>query len=609
MIRMLIILFLSSLFGGCSSAYIQKEVKIAFMADVHFADVYPDTVDFGSEVFTDTRDGKNVLIRTMESQLHSTRLFNENYFAFRAALDDAIKRGVKIIAMPGDISDDGQPMHIKGLRKIMDDYVRQYDISFFVINGNHDPTSPYGKEGGKTDFLGRNGRAQPIVSKEGVHVSRSDFENEVVVSKEITEWGYDKIIEELHQYGFFPNKDHIYWQTPFSTYTYEEYSLEKAEVASKKEKRVYFHGDTDIKIPDVSYLVEPVKGVWLLALDANVYIPRSDHVFNNAGIGYNEVLEHKKHLVTWTKNIVGEAKRLGKTLIAFSHYPMVDFNDGASEEMKHLFGDKGFQAHRIPNKLVGETFADLGLRVHVGGHMHLNDTGIVTTIAGNTLVNIQTPSLAAYVPGYKIITINNEDELKVKTIALKSVPEFKTFFRLYGKEHKFLRADFPDRAWDKSILDSRSYIDFTNNHLKELVRWRFLPKDWPVGLKDSLVGKTGWQLLQFANTSSNSDNGREWPLFTEKELLKRMHGTGLTKTDFDNWKGEDMILDFYRFRSADQLALEDIDDFKIKAYEFISSLLDKNNKNKNLRSLRRFMSIFQKQMHGEESMDFTVILE
>ena len=40
-------------------------------------------------------------------------------------------------------------------------------------------------------------------------------------------------------------------------------------------------------------------------------------------------LNLKKHLLPWIKKIVEEAKIRNQILIAFSHYPMCDFNDGA----------------------------------------------------------------------------------------------------------------------------------------------------------------------------------------------------------------------------------------------------------------------------------------
>src|SRR5690349_9410166 len=71
--------------------------QIAFMADVHLQDVYGNLGDFAG--LPNSKSHKSATIRTMYAQLTSTRLFNENYFAFRAALDDAFTRGVRIIAL------------------------------------------------------------------------------------------------------------------------------------------------------------------------------------------------------------------------------------------------------------------------------------------------------------------------------------------------------------------------------------------------------------------------------------------------------------------------------------------------------------------------------
>ena len=592
---------------GCKPAQATKEIKIAFMADVHFADVYPDSKELDGGFLPENGNGNAILLRSMQGQLHSTRLFNENYFAFTAALDDAVGRGIKLIAMPGDFSDDGQPLHIKGLKKVMNRYVENYGLSFFVINGNHDPTRPFGRPGGEVDFLGKNGKAQPILSEIELYSSDLQKKNPTLVFKDIEEWGYEGIVQELREFGFFPNEDYIFWETPFSSYIYEDYTLKLAEKASQLSNRTYNFDKNGVTIPDVSYVVEPVEGLWLLALDANVYVPKQNGVdFEGAGIGYNEVLKHKQYLIDWTEEVIKEANRLGKTVIAFSHYPMIEFNDGASEEMKALFGDTSFQAHRIPNELVGTTFADIGLKVHVGGHMHLNDTGMLTTENGNTLTNIQTPSLAAYAPGYKIITVREDGNLNVETIAMDSVSGFDTFFELYKKEHDFLAANFSENGWDKEILRTKKYSEFTNVHLKELVRLRFLNDDWPTALKDQLIDRTGWELLKLAAHQMEKAVEQSNEMILEENLLTMVKEKDFSKADFDQWSGLDLIIDFYRFRNGDQLALKDIDPMRLKAYKYLFNVLSKNTQNESLNELRKFAEIFQKQMNGESAVKFIV---
>ena len=64
-----------------------EEFKIAFISDAHFHDVYADFEDGSFEGLKNSKTGKNAKIRTMEAELTSTRLFNENYYALTAALD------------------------------------------------------------------------------------------------------------------------------------------------------------------------------------------------------------------------------------------------------------------------------------------------------------------------------------------------------------------------------------------------------------------------------------------------------------------------------------------------------------------------------------------
>lgn len=623
MVKNLICLILVSLLLGCKTEHLAQtdEIKIAFMADVHFADVFPNLEEEIFNTLPNIKNNKRALIRTMKAQLHSTRLFNENYFALIAALDDAVKREIKIIVFPGDFSDDGQPLNIKGLNKILNTYAKNYGLSFFFINGNHDPTRPFGDDGGKQDFLGNNGKAQPIMSKEGMFNSNSEFENPGLVLEDLEEWGYQEIVGELANHGFFAKEEYIYWATPFSTYNYEEYNFRKASEASALDDRIFYFKESSTVLPDVSYLVEPVEDLWLLALDANVYLPKEDKSsFIAAGIGYNEVLKHKKYLLEWTQKVVRQANKLGKILIAFSHYPMVEFNDGASEDLKNLFGVDAFQAHRIPNKIVGETFANMGLKLHVAGHMHLNDTGLITTKNGHTLVNIQTPSLAGYLPAYKVITRKKQNRLDVQTIVLDTVPGFDSFFTLYEKEHEFLKVNGDKQLWNKEILLSKNYLEFTEWHLKELIRLRFLSTDWSKELTELVINSTGWELLLLSNLkremleSELDTNGIDSLVFnfseiTSENIEEELQKEGLTKDDFINWKGEDLIFDFYRFRNGDQLALHLVDARRIKAYEMLANAVNENTQNERLTSLRYLMIIVLKQMHGEPSVNFSIDIE
>ncbi|WP_313386059.1 metallophosphoesterase [Chishuiella sp.] len=568
----------------------QKDIKIAFLSDVHFQDLYGNFSDNDFKGILNTKTGKNTILRTMDSQLHSTRIFNENYFDFIKALDDIAKKDIKIVAMPGDFSDDGQRYNLRGLHKILSNYHDKYGINFYLTTGNHDPVGPYRKDGGKDDFLGDDGKAIGIYSKDSIGKT-----NHKIITKDIAESGYLEILNELEDFGFYPKKEDLFWSTPFIENN-EKYTYEQVLNNAAYSKRMY-EVEKGFSVPDLSYVVEPTNGVWLLAIDGNTYIPkkmneRTDNPSNykGASIGYNNVLTNKKHLIDWVKNIVKQAKQKHKTLVAFTHYPMIDFNDGATNEIKKLLGEKKWQLERVPNENVAKVFAEAGLEFHFAGHMHINDTG-TRKIGDNFLVNVQVPSLAAYIPAYKILTIKSDDKMEVNTEVLNDVPRFDELFPLYEKEYSILEKEKEHISWNKEILKSKSYHDFMLFHLKELVRLRMIPNDWPKDFIDKAQYLNGEDLLLLSlNEQSNANN------FDLKEFRK--------------WNFEDLILDLYKFQSADELAKKDIPKNRLDNYKILEELFVQNTSSDlfitQLKSLFKILSFLS---NGEPSDHFEIDLK
>ena len=180
----------------------------------------------------------------------------------------------------------------------------------------------------------------------------------------------------------------------------------------------------------MSYLAEPVEGLWLLALDTNVYIPRADADTSNpdnpanfsgsGNAGYNKVVTHKKHLVEWMTDVAERAAEHGKTLISFSHFPATDFYNGAGPTIERVWGEDEFQLVRLPTEETTNTIVNTGVGLHIAGHMHMNGAEVARDSAtGKVLTNIQVPSLAAYVPAYKIVrTFEDTEHVEIETVTL-----------------------------------------------------------------------------------------------------------------------------------------------------------------------------------------------
>jgi 3',5'-cyclic AMP phosphodiesterase CpdA len=499
--------------------------SVAFMTDVHFENVYGD---FKSTAFAGipTKDGKNATIRTMYAQLTSTRLFNENYFAFRAALDDAYTKGIRHVALPGDYSDDAQPINIDGIAEILKEYQAK-GMRFFLAPGNHDPNEPHDDmEAGKSDFLTKDGKEQKVFATGSAACKAKD--PTVVCTDQLMEQGYDKLVAKLADFGFMPNKADLLWETPFSNYT-GAYSYDQAAAQAVLPNRRFeictegsggaFKAAGEAKLGkaytrctpmvDTSYLVEPVKGLWLLSIDANVFIPNAKFDaanptyfagYDGAGnAGWNKVLTHKMHLVAWIKAVSARARAEGKQLMAFSHYPTMDFYANQTDAMKAVFKPGAFQTARVPEAVTSAAVAATGLRLHVGGHMHFNGTNDYTDAAGNYLANVQSPSLAVYGAAYKIVTYKDADTVDVQTVPLNAVLRFNELFPYYQVEQDYLvgsalPADVAKR-WDRAILATRSYGEFTRHYFGELSRLRFMDEYWPCEMKEAATTLNGRQML------------------------------------------------------------------------------------------------------------------
>jgi len=586
--------------------------QVAFLSDIHLQDVYADLNSTEFRGILNPKTGKYATIRMMEAQLNSTRLFNENYFALFAALNELVKKEIKLVVLPGDFTDDGQAMNVKKLRQILESYVIEHEMRFFITTGNHDPVSPYKSVGGKNDFLGLDGNRQAIWSE-----IPTDLEPEgpIAISAEIAHWGYGEITNELKEYGFFPSEKDLFWSHPFMKLDYEGYSFAKVRELEELDHRTFPIDGGKLVIPDASYLVEPVEGLWLIAIDGNVYLPHSKSgYYTSSSIGFNLTKDQKNHQLDWIKNVAAEAKRLNKTLISFSHYPLVDFNDGASEELKSLFGTSKFQLNRIPGKEISEAYLAAGLGIHFAGHMHSNDTGIFEDSLGNRLVNIQVPSLAAFPPAYKIFSFLSEDMIKIETEILDSVPRMDEFFDLYQMEWNY-SATTKKETWNQKVLASKNYLEYTEFHLNELIRLRFLKEDWPKELKDQLLK---WNLQEFTYWASLQDG-----ILSKSFLDNGIQNQGLAKIlslfqisraqwqELSNTTGQDLIQDFYRVKNAGDLA---ITPDRIERYNLYSTLFDQIKlKSKSDHSildnqLILFAEIFSKMLNGLPSEDFLIDL-
>ena len=459
-------------------------------------------------------------IRSFAETAESTRVFNESLPAFRAALEQVAEAGISLVLLVGDLTDDGQRPNIEAALALIDEYRRRHGIRVLMTPGNHDLYALAGRPQDKA-FLAADGT--PVMLRS-------------TACPEAATLGTEEALAMMSGLGFTPEPGDLHWETPFGTdpgWAARSYDVESPD------------GRTRCRMIDASYLVEPVEGLWVLAIDANVCVPRDGATdftdpaafHDPTGGGWPAVLKHRAHLLPWMADVAARAKAAGKRLVAFSHYPALDPLGGVSHEEVALFGGKGL-ARRAPTPEVADAFAATGVALHFSGHLHVNDTARHETGEGR-FVNIAVPSPVGYGPGMKILDLT-KDRAEIRSLPLRQVPGHAAAFAAYRTEAA--KAGEPEPAASTAPDHGR----FLDHHLAGLVRGRYLPREWPGDMAD------------FALTATVAD------------LLQAL---GLPADDALPLALIDLVEDWYRLRKAGEFSHADIAPERLAFYRRLTAAL------------------------------------
>jgi hypothetical protein len=351
-------------------------------------------------------------------------------------------------------------------------------------------------------------------------------------------------------------------------------------------------------VPDVSYLVEPIKDLWLLMIDANVFVPsgEGENDFMPPGdAGFNRMVTHKAHVIAWMKRVAQRASASGKRLVTSSHYPALDWMPAHGDTMARLFGNEWTEMARRPSADTGKAMADTGVRLHIGGHLHKNAITVRPAKEGTPpLVNLQVSALGGYAPAYKIVTLRGLDEVIVDTVPIVAVHGFKTLFPLYRQEHAYLNASWapsvsPAPGWPLSLLEATDYKDFTRRHLAAVIAARHL-KTWPPFMQTFADSQLSGVALLTLAAMRQGPTVAELSALPDALLALRMlldtrndalavaqawvHANGMQLEDFRQWSARDVIHDLISLHQAGELAMDDIPAKRLEQYAVLSRLLD-----------------------------------
>ena len=524
---------------------------IAVIADAHFHDLYGnydfDGIDVG---------GRKMTARRLTDTVRSTRVFNESYYALRGALDEVVTRGIKYVVLLGDYSDDGQIATLAALRQLLDSYTRQHGLFFIAVPGNHDIFGPDGKHHAKR-LLNPDG-TYTIVASDDEFVD--DDADGMVVTNRMYCSGYPAGLLAVPDIGFFRRPSDLHWETPFG-------------IHDDPAKRLYSvcsdDGLNQYRLMDASYLIEPVAGLWLLMIDANVFEPRNG-VFakgdagafvDSTNAGWNAMLKHKRFVLHWAKDVAERARRDGKRLLTFSHYPLLDMLNGTAEDERSLIGET-ISTKRTPTDAVARAAIHAGISVHFSGHLHINDTALVRH-GNDFLVNIGVPSLTAFPPAFKVATLDNT-ELRVETVSIEHLPIDPVINRHYRTEINVTGKN------TGRMLDATDYGDFLSEHMDQLIVHRYLRREWPNNMARTMARLNLGDLYVLSQCDQP---------FAIEDTEALIHAKRVSKTSDDYNENAiehldlipvlDLLGDWYRLRMGTELALDRISPDRLAAYRLL----------------------------------------
>jgi 3',5'-cyclic AMP phosphodiesterase CpdA len=549
-------------------------MKIAVIADPHFHDINHRQ---GVGV------GEAVAIRTLADTAASTRVFNESFHATRALLDDIVRRGISLVVVAGDLTDDGQQSTMAAATALLDDYARRFGLRFVATAGNHDLYAIHGRHQSKR-FLNADG-SHTLVTSDPAMAQGDSVER--IVSDEMYCGGYGTAIPALVGYGFFRRDGDLHWECPFGS----DDALE-----ARSFEIVSADGLTRRRMIDASFLVEPVEGLWLLSIDANVFEPKDGDLdptleksyHDSTDAGWNSMLRNKGFVLDWMADVAARARASGKRLIAFSHYPVIDPLNGTSTDEARLLNDTSF-LRRTPNPEVSRVAAATGIKLHFSGHLHINDTAVFRD-GDDFLVNIAVPSMVGFPPAYKIVEFGGA-RLDVETITIADVPSYDAAFAHY-------RIEAAREGMPVAVTEAKSHADFLSRHLTEMVRHRYLPKEWPQDLARLVPQLKLGDLDAFAAIS------RPLTVADAGAIIGRAQDGAAALPLFE------VIVDWYRLRKGREVALDFIDPARIAAYRLTAqryaagswprgSLQDR---------LASFMRMMMDWLDSQPSRDFSIDL-
>jgi UDP-2,3-diacylglucosamine pyrophosphatase LpxH len=174
------------------------------------------------------------------------------------------------------------------------------------------------------------------------------------------------------------------------------------------------YGEALFRDPDsLSYVAEPVRGLWLLAVDSADYAGNAGRTAPETGSGLTQAR------VAWIESMLGLALSRQKAVIVMMHHGVVEhFASQARYFSRYLVRDW---------EKAADMLASYGVRVVFTGHFHAQDIALRQSASGRAIFDVETGSLVTFPDPVRLVAIDAETQrMKIESSFVMDLPSFST---------------------------------------------------------------------------------------------------------------------------------------------------------------------------------------
>jgi predicted phosphodiesterase len=235
----------------------------------------------------------------------------------------------------------------------------------------------------------------------------------------------------------------------------------------------------------LSYIVEPVPGLWLCALDSCRYKenPGKDEPVTDG--------RFSKETLDWLEGIFADAIQRHKAVMVSMHHGVTEHYKGQEKYFGEYIVDDYIEVSRL--------FAAYGARIVFTGHYHAQDITMVRFPGEDEFIfDIETGSLVTYPCPYRIIQIKPNQQLIVRSeniTQIKGVNDFSRYARDYVEDGVItLAIKTLDSYGVKSAAAEKIAQQVGNGFLAHYAGDENLPSD-QIALSSKGTGFMGWVVV------------------------------------------------------------------------------------------------------------------